>query len=328
MDCTFLTISEINFLCAEIIRCTGSSCLENSIEFHSFVGISEEYMLYVLISVICSVTVSVIIKLAKKRGIQHLHLIVWNYPVAALATLLFLKPHATTVGIEALPWGLYLALAILLPSVFLCIAYAIQYSGIVKTEIAQRLSLFIPLLAAFFIFHETIGLTKLIGIGIGIAAILCSIGWRRGNTVGKSSTWWYALAVFFGMGVIDILFKKVALYREVPYTYSMLLIFILAMVFAFILLVYRISVKKEQLQFQALIWGILLGLFNFGNILFYMKAHQALSASPSIVFTGMNIGVILLGALVGVGFFGERLTTWNKVGLLLAVISVLIIAYL
>src|SRR5690606_18316870 len=185
-------------------------------------------MLYVLLSVICSVTVSVIIKLAKQRGIRHLHLIVWNYPVAALSTLLFLKPETTAVSLSALPWGLYLALAILLPSILLCIAYAIQYSGIVKTEIAQRLSLFIPLLAAFFIFHEDIGLTKLIGIGIGIAAILCSIGWRRGSTVGKSSTWWYALAVFFGMGVIDILFKKIALYREVPYTYSMLLIFILA----------------------------------------------------------------------------------------------------
>lgn len=285
-------------------------------------------MLYVLISVICSVTVSVVIKLAKQRGIQHLHLIVWNYPVAALATLFFLKPKMVTVPLSTLPWGLYMSLAVLLPMVFLCIAYAIQYSGIVKTEIAQRLSLFIPVSAAFFIFHEAIGVSKLVGIAVGTVAILCSIGWKKGGIAKENGTWGYALAVFFGMGIIDVLFKKVALYREVPYAYSMLLVFILAIVVSLLLLTYRVSVTKERIQFKSVIWGILLGLFNFGNILFYMKAHQELSNSPSVVFTGMNIGVILLGAIVGVGFFGERLTRLNKMGLALAVISVLIIAYL
>src|SRR5690606_26137527 len=183
-------------------------------------------MLYVLISVICSVTVSVVIKLAKQRGIQHLHLIVWNYPVAALATLFFLKPKMVTVPLSTLPWGLYMSLAVLLPMVFLCIAYAIQYSGIVKTEIAQRLSLFIPVSAAFFIFHEAIGVSKLVGIAVGTVAILCSIGWKKGGIAKENGTWGYALAVFFGMGIIDVLFKKVALYREVPYAYSMLLVFI------------------------------------------------------------------------------------------------------
>lgn len=285
-------------------------------------------MLYVLISVICSVTVSVIIKLAKRQKVQYLHLIVWNYPVAALATLLFLKPGAATVSWQALPWSVYLSLAVLLPTIFLCLAYAIQYSGIVKTEIAQRLSLFIPLLAAFFIFHETIGAWKLTGIAVGLVAILCSIGWRKGGGTKQNGTWSYALGVFFGMGIIDILFKKMALYREVPYAYSMLIVFILATVVSFILLAYRISARKEGVQFKSIIWGILLGLFNFGNILFYMKAHQALSDSPSVVFTGMNIGVILLGVIVGIGFFGERLTRLNRVGLVLAVVSVLIIAYL
>lgn len=285
-------------------------------------------MWYVLISVICSVTVSVVIKLAKKRGIKHLHLIVWNYPVAALLTALLLNPQGNGFFNTDLPWRLYIALAILLPSIFICIAYAIQYSGIVKTEVAQRLSLFIPLLAAFFIFHEQIMPSKLFGIALGLIAILFSIGWnKKGAGAGKGRSF-YALAVFLGMGIIDILFKKVALYKEVSYAYSMLIIFVLAMVVAFMILGYRIFVKGERLAIKAIVWGILLGLFNFGNILFYMKAHQALSESPSIVFTGMNIGVILLGAVVGISLFGERLSLFNKIGLALAVLSVLIIAYL
>lgn len=284
-------------------------------------------MVYVFLSVVCSVLVSVVIKLAKQRGIQHLHLIVWNYPIAVLATLFVLKPQMPAVPFSMFPWSLYLPLGLLLPTIFLCIAYAIQYSGIVKTEIAQRMSLFIPLGAAFFIFDETIGVMKLVGIALGLAALLCSIGWnKRGST--HTGVSWYALAVFLGMGIIDVLFKKVALYKEVSYTAAMLIVFILAMIVAFTLLLFRVVVKKERIQFKAVFWGILVGLFNFGNILFYMKAHQALSNSPSVVFTGMNIGVILLGSLVGVGFFAERLTFLNKIGLVLAVVAVLIIAYL
>jgi hypothetical protein len=37
--------------------------------------------------------------------------------------------------------------------------------------------------------------------------------------------------------------------------------------------------------------------FNFGNILFYLKAHQAFADNPSTVFAAMNMGVIILGVL-------------------------------
>jgi hypothetical protein len=41
----------------------------------------------------------------------------------------------------------------------------------------------------------------------------------------------------------------------------------------------------------------LVGAFNFGNILFYLKAHQAFADNPSTVFAAMNMGVIILGVL-------------------------------
>jgi multidrug transporter EmrE-like cation transporter len=68
-------------------------------------------------------------------------------------------------------------------------------------------------------------------------------------------------------------------------------------------------------------------LFNFGNILFYLKAHQALVNNPSTVFTAMNIGVITLGTLVGLLVFKEKLGVLHKVGIALALVAILIIAY-
>ncbi|MEG0850051.1 MAG: EamA/RhaT family transporter, partial [Flavobacterium sp.] len=66
-------------------------------------------------------------------------------------------------------------------------------------------------------------------------------------------------------------------------------------------------------------------IFNFGNILFYLKAHKAFAENPSTVFAGMNMGVIILGSLVGLFFFKEKLSKINIIGLLLALVSIVFI---
>lgn len=286
-------------------------------------------MLYVLFSVICSVTVSVILKLARRQHVDTLQIIVWNYPVAVLCTGFFLQPDWASVKTDDAPFALYIALAALLPGVFFALSASIRYAGIVRTEVAQRLSLFIALIAAFWLFNETLVYGKLIGIAIGMVGILCSIGWHQGkNQHGLNHWMWLCPAlVFFGYGVIDILFKQLALYADIPYTTSMLIVFTLAMLLAFIYLAYHLLVARKRFSLHAVFWGMVLGGFNFANILFYMKAHRALPDNPSIVFTGMNVGVIALGALIGILLFGEKLSFINKIGIGLAIVSVVIIAY-
>lgn len=287
-------------------------------------------MFYVFFSVICSVTVSVILKMARQYQVDTTQMIVWNYPLAALLTLFLLDPSFAGFSVAQLPWIVYIGLAILLPGIFVAISSSIRYTGIVRTEVAQRLSLIIPLVAAFWLFNETPQVGKLLGVAIGLGAILCSIGWHKGrNQYGTNHKMWsFPLIVFLGMGVIDILFKTIAQHTGVPYTTSMFFVFVLAMLVAITYLVYVVFSRKKMFSVHAIFWGIALGLFNFGNILFYMKAHRAMPENPSIVFTGMNIGVILLGAVVGTAFFDEKLTKLNKIGLGLAVLAVLIIAFL
>jgi uncharacterized membrane protein len=70
----------------------------------------------------------------------------------------------------------------------------------------------------------------------------------------------------------------------------------------------------------------LVGAFNFGNILFYLKAHQAFAENPSTVFAAMNMGVIILGSLLGILVFKEKMSKRNYVGLALALVSIVLIA--
>ena len=98
-------------------------------------------MLYIFLSICCSVIVSVMLKLAKRYHIDVYQAITWNYSMAILLSWLFLKPQFN--NLQAAPVFSYLLLALLLPSLFVIIAISIRKSGIVRTEIAQRLSLFI-----------------------------------------------------------------------------------------------------------------------------------------------------------------------------------------
>ena len=66
-----------------------------------------------------------------------------------------------------------------------------------------------------------------------------------------------------------------------------------------------------------------MGALNFANIYFYIKAHQALQETPSVVFAGVNIGVLALAMLIGTVFWKERLNKVNLAGFGLAVAAVL-----
>lgn len=285
-------------------------------------------MLYVILSVFCSVSVAVILKLARGRSLNVQQLVLWNYPTTVLLTYFLLKPSLTDISWQMLPYQLYIPLTILLPTLFIFIALAIKYSGIVKTDIAQRMSLFIPLLASFLFFNEQANIGKVIGLVIGLVAVICSVSWNKSGTDKKSSSILYPSIVFVGMGIIDVLFKQVAQHKEVAYIDSMFFVFVGAMFIAFVILASQFFLLKKKVDLRSIIWGSVLGIFNFANIFFYMKAHRAIPENPSIVFTTMNVGVIVVGSIIGVWMFREKLSLLNKIGLILAVISILLITYL
>lgn len=285
-------------------------------------------MIFLLLSICCSVIVSVIIKVGRSQGINTQQLVLWNYPVAVLLTYFLLRPDFSQVEMSTLPFQLYVPLGVMLPTMFIIIALSIQYSGIVKTDIAQRVSLVVPLIASFLLFGESLGDKSLFGVLLGFVAVLFSVSWRDGGKLGNSKALLYPLLVFCGMGGMDILFKQVTQYNREIYYVSLFIVFALAMLFGFLILLYKLYFKDEQLDKRAVLWGLGLGLFNFANIYWYMHAHRLLKDNPSIVFTTMDVGGIILGALVGMVFFKERLSVMNKVGLVLAVLSVLLIYYL
>jgi drug/metabolite transporter (DMT)-like permease len=284
-------------------------------------------MFYVFLSICFSVVVSIFLKLARRYQIDVFQAITWNYSIAILLTWVIYRPHLP--HLQDAPLLNYSLLGFLFPALFIVIAAAVRTTGIVRTDVAQRLSLFIPLVAAFLVFGEKPALIRIIGIILGFGAIICSIPWGKRDLNGRKSgnSWIYLLVVFVGMGVIDILLKQVAAFKAIPFPTSLFIIFILAFVISLLRLIYLLSTKKIKFSWPHIIFGWILGIANFGNIVFYIKAHQVLANNPSVVFSAMNIGVITLGTIVGLFVFKERLSRLNKAGIVLAIIAIVVIYY-
>lgn len=278
-------------------------------------------MLFLILSVICSVTVGVVFKISRRYQASASQIVAYNYVFALLLCYLVFRPDLFVLDSSS-PWGIFISLGILLPVVFLFLATSIKYMGIVKTDAAQRLSLIISILGAWLFFGEQFSTLKLTALLFGFPAILFILNKPTEN---KGNKWIYPALVLIGFGVIDILFKQIALISVLSFTTSLFVLFSISLVIMIFFNVYEILFRKTKIDFKSVVFGGLVGVFNFGNILFYLKAHQAFAKNPSTVFAGMNMGVIVIGSLVGIFIFKEKVTKLNVFGLCLALFAIIFI---
>lgn len=277
----------------------------------------------ILAAAICSVVVSILLKVAKNRGYSPLQMISWNYASASVLCFWWFQPNVQQLSLTETPWLLILALGVLLPSVFLFLAKALQTAGILKTEIAQRLSVVLSLTAAYFIFQEQFNSLKIVGIALGIAAVLCILYSHRGGASSAQAGMLYLALVWVGYALIDVLLKYTT-GLGLQFALVLNLMFICAFILSF---GYILIQHKSWGSGKNIVAGLILGMLNFANIAFYVKAHMALKDSPAVVFAGMNILVVILGVISGLLFFKEKLKPSTAIGLGLGIISVMCLAY-
>lgn len=281
-----------------------------------------------IIAVLCSVAVSVLLKVARKRNIVIQQAIAFNYIVALSLSWFLLKPdfkglEFTDFIAQSENTPIFLALGILLPSVFIIMSKAVEFAGIVRSDAAQRLSLFLPILAAFLIFHETLSQSKVVGIVLAFVGLFCLLSKPNEQSAVNFRGVLGLVGVWFGYGIIDILFKQVAKSGG-AFPTTLFIAFSLAACIMFIYLLF----KRTQWNVASFIGGIILGVLNFFNILFYIKAHQNFGANPTLVFAGMNIGVICLGTITGALIFKEKISKVNWLGIVFSLCAIFCLYYL
>lgn len=283
-------------------------------------------MIYLLGALLFSTLIMVNFKLYPKLKIDILQSIVTNYLVAFLAgwvSLNFLSPQ-NLISEEWFP--LSIASGTMLILVFFVFASSAAKVGIAITSVSSKMSVLIPVILGFIIFKEELALFKIIGIALSLPAFYF-IFKRNKNFNLKGILLLLPILLFLGNGSNDSLMKT-AEYFFLGSDYEMIQYLTSAFGISFIIgmgILVVVSIRKRKsIQLKNIGAGIILGLLNWFSTLFFLNGLGRVDVSVFIpVF---NVGIVSIGALVGLIFFKEKLGKWNIFGLVLAVISILLIA--
>lgn len=288
-------------------------------------SIKGNFMHFIILAVCCSVSVSVLFKLCKRFNVVTEQMIAFGYVMALSLSHFLLRPDFkglsfTEFFIQSEAKPIFLSLGILLPVGFMVMSKAVEYGGIVRTDAAQRLALFLQIIAAVAIFGETLTNLRIAGVVVAFLALFCLL-FKPTGALGNAVKATFALGgVWLIWGTSGILYKKIALMGS-AFPTSLFISFSLAAVLIFSYLL----IKRTRWTVPGFIAGILLGCLNFGNILFYIYAHQYFKENPTIVFAAMDVGVIGLGVVVGALFFKERISKINAAGIGFGILAIFLL---
>lgn len=278
-------------------------------------------MNFILASIVSSTAIYIIFKIAKRYSCSIPSLITINYFSAAfLGFALFMEftlPNAEIVGFwvkEAVFVG------ILFTGMFYLIGISSLKAGIAITTLANKLSVVFPVIFSVFYFQEEITSSKIIGISGALLAIFLAVYKRNGAQRNLKSII-LPVAIFVGSGITDSLVKFAQEMKIMEHSAQFsVVVFLVAFVIALLVSISGFRNTKPKLHYPTLLFGILLGLVNFGSLYFLISALNS-NFSSSVVFISVNISVVVLSAISGRVIFNEKLTLTNIAGILLALTS-------
>ncbi|WP_418178955.1 hypothetical protein ACN2EN_06040 [Aliarcobacter lanthieri] len=275
-----------------------------------------------IFSLISSLLVGFYIKYLKIGTKRNLFVFIFaNYIMASFLAYFLFNLSFSNINFEVFDYKLIFSISILLPSVFYLLHKSLEFSGLAKTDIFQRLSLIIPIIFSFIIFSEEFSYIKGFVIILTFISIFMILGKKSEQ---ESTNIFYLIAVFIGYGIIDTLFKVIAVNKNINFLELLFIIFLLSSLISFI----YILIFKGKINTKYFLFGLLLGVLNFSNIYFYIKAHKIFEQTPTLVFITMNLGVIIGGVMIGKYYFKEILSKQVVLGVLLAISCIVLLAFI
>jgi drug/metabolite transporter (DMT)-like permease len=278
-------------------------------------------MALVILSSLFNAAIFALFKALGARRIALLPAIVVNYLVAFLFGMAHARPWAMgDLGLLWLPSVIEGALFILL---FRLMGLSTQWNGISPTTVASKMSLALTVLASVVIFREHPGGAAWAGIVLAVAGVVLS-SWGDRAAPGKGR--WALPVIFVASAFTDVLLSATQRTRLTPVTEAAFPTFIFgfAAFFGLCWLAFR-SERRSLLDRSTWIAGTLLGLLNYGSILFLVMGLSRSGLDASSVFPLANVAVILFGAAASVLLFRERLRTIHWAGIALSVVSLILI---
>jgi len=287
-------------------------------------------MLYLLLAITVSTLILVCFKLFNRFNIDDFTAITVNYIVGSLFGFNFINWEKTIPEIYTSSWlPMALLTGVLLISGFVFFSISARKAGVALTAISSRMSVVIPVLLGLLILNDHAGILKITGIALALVALYLTL--KKGKDEKFSlKLIWIPLAVFLFTGLNDSTVKLTQHYflsgtGQTEYISYAATSFMVAFVIGLVISAFRVFNGAKIFHIKNLIAGLILGIINWFSIYYLLKGFESMQVSVFIPI--LNISVVGLSAIIGFIIFKERLRLINWIGIFVALIAILMIAY-
>lgn len=282
-------------------------------------------MIYLLLTIVTSVLIIISFNIFHLLKINPLQVITYSYLFSALYGITFCEEELNFTLVSNNDWFLP---AILIGGIFISgfilFSKSTKKAGVSITAVSSKMSVIIPVIAGFFLFHDSLSLIKITGILLAITSFYFIF--KKEKTEKTDYKYIFLpLLLFLISGLNDLAVK----YVEYNFLEDETLVF-LSVVFssAFLIGLFLLSISKDKtsrkIVFSSIIGAFVLGSLNFWNAWAFIKSMNIFDSST--LFPIVNVSVVSISALLGVYIFKEKLRLTNWIGILMAVIAILLIS--
>jgi drug/metabolite transporter (DMT)-like permease len=285
-------------------------------------------MIDLALSVLSSTLIFIAFKLFGVYKVQTLYAIITNYVVACLVGLFLYEGDMDIAQLSSTSWYWGpIALGVLFITIFNLMAKSTQVSGVSVTSVATKMSLVIPVVVGVVVYKEELSLLQIVGIVLALLAVYLSSQKEKGITINRKDLL-LPLLVFLGSGIIDTSIKyfeeKHLTDQEIPIFSSM--VFGCAALTGLIFIGIKSFKTPLRVNFRNILGGIALGVPNYFSIFFLIRALRSDMLNSAAVFTLNNVAIVMLSTILGILLFKERLGAKNWGGVVLAILSIILVA--
>lgn len=267
-------------------------------------------MLFLFFAVICSTCNQLLFKAFARFRIDLLSAIVVNFAACVVIGFSSSSTSLWHSSIFAQDWYPY---SILQGTIFVACMFLLGRTtarqGVAIASLATRLSVVIPIIAAFLLYGDLLTVFKIIGILASLLALYLSCTDPAGAIQALHSRSILPLSLFAAFGAYSILIKFIQekfLSGSSYHTY-VLFSFLAAFLISGSVLAWRLIKKKQACQWRDLLAGFILGCTNYGAVYFLIRALSVPGWQSSQLFPTVSIAVVTLSTLCAWAFFNEKL---------------------
>jgi len=289
-------------------------------------------MFIFIFAILAFVSIFVLFRYFEKWNVDNLQALVVNYFVATVLSFSLYSGDDKLIDSINQAWFPSAAiLGIMFMVSFYLYALSTQKSGVAITAVASKMSVVIPVIIGTFLYpDESLNALKYMGMAIALVSFYL-IFKSKENTNLNLKLLLLPTIIFFFSGANDTFMKWIkityvetaanSLNNEIHFIGVLFSVsFLTAIVF---MLAHQIR-KPTPIHWASIGGGTLLGIL---NVLSATSMFLAMGLYESgFFFPIFNVSIVALSALSGIILFKEKLSTINLIGIVLAGITIGIIA--